>query len=306
MATAIDHLNWDDLKLFLIVVRCKSVTGAARELNVSHSTVSRRLARLEYTVGGALVERTRDGLLMTPAGLVTMRRAEEIENGVNALRGDVSDRDEIRGTVRLATMEGIATLYLSARLVELSSRYPDLDLELVTSPQTVRVARREADLFLSFFKPHGTALDSQLIGRFKTGLFASQAYLERNGVPSQAAKLSEHRFVGYIQELVQLESVLWLEELVPTPKIAFSSNSMMSQMFAASAGAGIVALPEFARTLNLGLVPVLEELSGEREIWMSAHHDLAYLPRVRAVKQFVKELVRRDEQRLLRNAPWSS
>ncbi|NKJ84812.1 LysR substrate-binding domain-containing protein, partial [Rhizobium leguminosarum] len=235
-----------------------------------------------------------------------MRRAEEIENGVNALRSDVSNRDEIRGTVRLATMEGIATLYLSERLVELSSRYPDLDLELVTSPQTVRVARREADLFLSFFKPHGTSLDSQLIGRFKTGLFASQAYLERNGVPSQAADLSEHRFVGYIEELIQLESVLWLEELVPTPKIAFRSNSMMSQMFAASAGAGIVALPEFALSLNLGLVPVLDELSGEREIWMSAHQDLAYLPRVRAVKQFVKELVRRDEQRLLRNSPWSS
>ncbi|MFW8588813.1 LysR family transcriptional regulator [Rhizobium beringeri] len=130
MATAIDHLDWDDLKLFLIVVRCKSVTGAAREMKISHSTVSRRLARLEYTVGGALVERTKDGLLLTPAGLVTMRRAEEIENGVNALRSDVSKRDEIRGTVRLATMEGIATLYLSQRLVELSSRYPDLDLEL--------------------------------------------------------------------------------------------------------------------------------------------------------------------------------
>ncbi|MBY3157609.1 LysR family transcriptional regulator [Rhizobium leguminosarum] len=306
MATAIDHLDWDDLKLFLIVVRCKSMTAAARELKISHSTVSRRLARLEYTVGSALVERTKDGLLLTSAGLVTMRRAEEIENGVNALRSDVSNRDEIRGTVRLATMEGIATLYLSERLVELSSRHPDLDLELVTSPQTVRVARREADLFLSFFKPHGTSLDSQLIGRFKTGLFASQAYLERNGVPSQAADLSEHRFVGYIEELIQLESVLWLEELVPTPKIAFSSNSMMSQMFAASAGAGIVALPEFALSLNLGLVPVLDELSGEREIWMSAHQDLAYLSRVRAVKQFVKELVRRDEQRLLRNSPWSS
>ncbi|MBY3335011.1 LysR family transcriptional regulator [Rhizobium laguerreae] len=306
MATAIDHLDWDDLKLFLIVARCKSVTGAAREMKVSHSTVSRRLARLEYTVGSALVERTRDGLLLTSAGLVTMRRAEEIENGVNALRTDVSNRDQIRGTVRLATMEGIATLYLSERLVELTSRYPDLALELVTSPQTVRVARREADLFLSFFKPHGTALDSQLIGRFNTGLFASQAYLEASGVPSHAADLREHRFVGYIEELVQLESVLWLEELVAAPKIAFSSNSMMSQMFAASAGAGIVALPEFARSLNLGLVPVLQELTGVREIWLSAHHDLAFLPRVRAVKRFLKELFQRDEQRLMRKTSWSS
>ncbi|MBB4008266.1 LysR family transcriptional regulator [Allorhizobium taibaishanense] len=304
MATAIDHLDWDDLKLFLVVVRCKSVTGAARTLKVSHSTVSRRLARLEYTVGSALVERTKDGLLLTPAGLVTMRRAEEIENGVNALRSDVGNRDEVRGTVRLATMEGIATLYLTERLIELRYRYPELEIELVTSPQTVRVARREADLFLSFFKPSGTSLDSQMIGRFRTGLFASKTYLERNGVPSNVADLSHHLFVGYIEELVQLESVLWLDELVAAPKIVFSSNSMMSQMFAASAGAGIVALPEFARSPNLGLVPVLEELIGEREIWMSAHHDLAHLPRVRAVKQFVKELLRRDEQRLLRKASW--
>ncbi|UIK08959.1 LysR substrate-binding domain-containing protein (plasmid) [Neorhizobium galegae] len=96
--------------------------------------------------------------------------------------------------------------------MELSERHPDLDLELVTSPQSVRVARREADLFLSFFKLRGTALDSHLIGRFKTGLFASKAYLERNGVPCYAADLREHRFVGYIEELVQLDSVLWLEE----------------------------------------------------------------------------------------------
>nr|WP_246801626.1 LysR family transcriptional regulator [Rhizobium leguminosarum] len=76
MATAIDHLDWDDLKLFLIVIRRKSVTGAARELKVSHSTVSRRLARLEYTVGGALVERTKDGLLLTPASGGNRERRE--------------------------------------------------------------------------------------------------------------------------------------------------------------------------------------------------------------------------------------
>ena len=305
MATPLDHLDWDDLKLFLRAVRSKSMTGASRILGVSHSTVSRRLSRLEYAVGAGLFERTRDGLVLTTVGMTVLRRAEEIELGVNSLRSDMSSQSEVSGTVRLATMEGIASLYLASQLTRLTSKYPDLVLELITSPQTVRVARREADLFLSFFKPQGKALVGECIGRFATRLYASPSYLEKYGIPEGKEDLQRHHFVGYIEELVQLEAVRWLEDFIPSPNLAFASNSMIAQMFAASGGAGIVALPEFALRVNTGLINVLPDLQGHRDVWLSVHQDMANLSRIRVVSRFLKELMTSDEAKLGGRQMWT-
>lgn len=305
MATPLDHLDWDDLKLFLRAVRSKSVTGASRLLGISHSTVSRRLSKLEYAVGAALFERSRDGLILTNTGMIVLRRAEEIELGVNSLRADMSGRSEVSGTVRLATMEGIASLYLSSRLNTLRKRFPDLHLELITSPQTVRVARREADLFLSFFKPQGTALVSECIGGFATRLYASSSYLEKFGIPEGKGDLENHQFVGYIEELVQVEAVRWLEEFVTTPNLVFTSNSMIAQMFAASGGVGIVALPEFALQIGIGLLNVLPELRGHRDLWLSVHQDMANRSRIRAVSRFLKELMTADDAKLEGKEVWA-
>ncbi|KAA1183083.1 LysR family transcriptional regulator [Rhizobium tropici] len=294
MATPLDHLDWDDLKLFLRAVRSKSVTGAARLLGTSHSTVSRRLSRLEYAVGATLFERSRDGLNLTAVGMMVLRRAEEIELGINSLRTDMSRHSQVGGTVRLATMEGIASLYLSSHLAALRSQYPDLLLEVVTSSHTVKVARREADLFVSFFKPQGRSLVSEHIGRFATRLYASPGYLDLHGTPKDKTELQRHQFVGYIEELVQVEAVRWLEEFVPTPNLVFASNSMIAQMFAASGGAGVVALPDFALRVNTGLVGVLPELVGHRDIWLSIHQDMVNLSRIRAVSRFLKELLGSD------------
>ena len=75
MTAALRNLDWDDLRVFLEAARARSVSRAARVLNVDHSTVSRRLSRLEYAVGGALFERARDGLKLTDTGLSVLRRA---------------------------------------------------------------------------------------------------------------------------------------------------------------------------------------------------------------------------------------
>jgi DNA-binding transcriptional LysR family regulator len=199
------------------------------------------------------------------------------------------------GSVRLATMEGIASLWLTPRLETLRRKAPDIALELVTSPTQVRVTRREADLFLSFFRPPGRALISTRLGAFATRLWAAPAYLERRGHPATPAALVEHEFVGYIDELVQVEAVRWLEELVSDPRFVFTSNSMIAQMGAARGGLGIVCLPSFAGAADAGLLPVLPGIvEGSREVWLSVHADLARAPRIKAVSAVLRELIAAD------------
>jgi DNA-binding transcriptional LysR family regulator len=290
----IERLDWDDLRVFLDVARVGSLTRAARMLKVDHSTVSRRLTRLEYAIGATLFERGRGGVTLTEMGVAVMRRAEELATGIRHLRADIGGSAAV-GLVRLATMEGIASLWLTPRLRALQARAPDVRLELVTSSQQVRVNRREADLFLSFFRPTGRNLVSSQLGGFTTQLWASPKYLKKAGVPKTLADLAHHDFIGYIEEFVLVDAVRWLEELVPDPRFIFTSNSMISQLGAARGGLGIVCLPSFSGADQVGLVKVLSDaLTGRRELWLTVHTDLANSPRIKAVTDTLQSLISTD------------
>jgi DNA-binding transcriptional LysR family regulator len=293
---AFEMLDWDDLKVFLHTARGGSLGNAARRLRVDQSTISRRIAHLESTLGIALFERLPSGLRVNEAGDRLLCHAERIESAVIAMHEDVQCGDSrTAGRVRLATMEGIASLYLASRFARLRQLHPNLTVELLTSPQTVSVNRREADLFLSFFLPPGQGMASERIGCFTLGLYASQNYIDQKGMPQNASELAKHTFITYIDDLIQLTSVRWLDDIIKKPPISFYSNSMIAQMNAAAGGLGLVLLPSFAITGRNDLVPVLhEKMSTTREVWINVHTDLQFVPRIRAVSSFLKSTFKAD------------
>ena len=291
---ALDMLDWDDLKVFINAARGGSLAGAAKRLRVDQSTVSRRLAHLEGALGIALFERAPSGLRLSEAGQRLLGHAERVESAVIAMGEEVSPMaGQAGGRVRLATMEGIASLYLAERFGSLRETHPDLTVELVTSSQTVYVNRREADLFLSFFKPPGQGLVSELVGRFRLGLYGAPSYLAQAGIPKSFADLREHAFVSYIDDLIQVDCVRWLDDVVPDRRTVFHSTSMIAQKQAAAGGLGLVLLPSFAVNERDDLVPVLEDAaSTTRDLWLNVHTDLQFAPRIRAVAGFLKGLFR--------------
>jgi DNA-binding transcriptional LysR family regulator len=291
-----NSLDWDDLKVFLHAARGGSLGSAAKRLRVDQSTISRRIAHLESTLGIALFERLPSGLRVNEAGDRLLCHAERIESAVIAMREDVQcGGSRMAGRVRLATMEGIASLYLASRFSRLRQQHPNLTIELLTSPQTVSVNRREADLFLSFFQPTGQGMVSERLGCFQLGLYGSQTYLDQKGMPDSASDLGRHAFVTYIDDLIQLDSVRWLDDIIKTPNVSFHSNSMIAQMNAAAGGLGLVLLPSFAADGRDDLVPVLHNtMSTTRELWINVHTDLQFVPRIRAVSSFLKSTFKAD------------
>ena len=61
-------MNWDDLTLFLAVARSGSISGGAKLLELQHSTVSRRMHKLEEDLGVRLFEKKRNGYELTISG----------------------------------------------------------------------------------------------------------------------------------------------------------------------------------------------------------------------------------------------
>ncbi|WP_108469602.1 LysR family transcriptional regulator [Polynucleobacter difficilis] len=300
----IEELDWDDLRIFLAVIRSGNLTQAAKTVHVDHSTISRRISRLELCLGGALFERRKDGLQKTLLAEQILPQVEAMEGGAVALRESLSGCGgrEPAGIVRVAMMEGIGSLYIARRLVGLSSAYPLLRIELVTSPQLVNVNRREADIFLSFFKPEGRGMESENIGLFALSLYGSEEYFAAHGKPKSLEELVNHKFLSYIDDLIQVDTVRWLDEVLPNPNIIFSSNSMLAQMAAASSGLGLVLLPRFAVANEPKLLPILtNQICVTRQLWLSVHADLRYSTRINAVFNYLKDRISAEQVFLSRN-----
>ncbi|MCW2306892.1 LysR family transcriptional regulator [Rhodobium gokarnense] len=293
---AFERLDWDDLRFFLHAARAGSLARASMRLKVDQSTVSRRLVQLESALELTVFERHRTGLKLTENGEKLLSHAAKVESAIIGIREEFyAEEAAVTGSVRLATMEGIASLYLAERFGELRRTSPHLTVELVTSAQTVYVARREADLFMSFFAPPGRGLVSERIGGFELGLYASEDYLARHGTPTSRQDLDQHLFATYIDDLIQVDTVKWLDEVIEDPEVTFRSNSMIAQISAAAGGLGMVLLPSFAATMRPDLVPVLHgAVSTRRDIWLSTHNDLQYSPRIRTVTTFLKALFQND------------
>jgi len=300
MTVSFESIDWDDLRVFLYAARTGSLAQAARRLRIDHSTVSRRIAQLETSLGVAVLERNRSGLKLNEVGERLLRHAEIMESSLVSFQEELgTDNTMISGHVRLATVEGIASLYIAERCAQLKQIAPQITLELVTSSQTIHVNRREADLFLSFYKPQGQGLVSEKIGNFRLYLYASQLYLDRYGMPSDRSDLQNHAFVSYIEDLILGDSVLWLvrwlRNVIESPTVAFYSNSMIAQMNAAAGGLGIVLLPTFAAARRPELVSILQDqVSTTHDIWINVHNDLQFSPRIRAVQLFLKNLFKND------------
>jgi DNA-binding transcriptional LysR family regulator len=288
--------NWNDLRIFLEVSRAKTLAGAAQKLKVDHSTISRHIAQLEIAIDAPVFERDHHGFRITARGKELLEHVEAMEASA-LLLSDVIDGSHgtPTGTVRIATMEGIASLYLATEFIRFKTLQPQIKIELVTSTQLVHVNLREADLFISFFPPQGNGVDVAPVGAFPLHLYAAPAYLQAHGTPERLEELERHQFVSYVDDLIQLSTVRWLQEAVPRPNIAFRSSSMIAQLFSAVDGGGIAMLPSFARAERFGLVRLLsDQVEVKRTIWLTMRRDLRYIPRIKAVTAFLQDAFERD------------
>src|SRR5690349_11367014 len=293
--------KWDDLKVFLEVARHGSVHAAAKRLKLDHSTVCRKIGRLETLLAVKLFDRSRKGISVRHEAQGLLKHVEQMDRHAGSLDDAIlRGRNEVGQVVRIATMEGIASGYLARRLPALRQFATNLKLELVSIPQAVDLNRKEADIFLSFFNPETRGLKSALYGKFSLFLYCSKAYLDRHGTPRSREDLDGHTFVGYIDDLLAINAVRWLDEVVTAPVMSFHSNSVFAQCNAAVSGLGIALLPTFVGEGVSGLERLLpDNVCVQRDVWVSVRTEQSHLSRIKAATQFLKQIFARDTEFLL-------
>src|SRR5687768_12710859 len=127
-------LDWDDLRFFLSVAARGSISGAAQELRTSHSTVLRRLARLEKKLGARLFKRLPGGYVITTAGERLRERlvgvAEQIAGAQRHL-GGLDTRPS--GVVRVTSTDTLTHGALMPLIAEFQRTQPEITLQLAVN-----------------------------------------------------------------------------------------------------------------------------------------------------------------------------
>jgi DNA-binding transcriptional LysR family regulator len=293
-------LNWDDVRIFLGIARDRSLLAGARRLGIDHTTASRRLTSLEEALGARLFDRSPRGLTLTSSGASLLAYAQRIEAELLEASGDLSQRDSsAEGSVRLATPEAFGTILIAPKVPSLHRRHPLLQLELAPESRTVSLSKREADIAIGLTRPPKGRLISRRLTNYRIGLYASREYLDRSPPLHSPDEVGKHPFVGYIDEFIDMPELRYLNQVVANARTTFRSSSVIAQQAAVSAGAGLALLHVFAASQDGNLVRLFpQEIEIIRSYWMIFHADQQKVPRVRAVIDFLEEVVVEDRERL--------
>lgn len=295
-------MDWNDLQHFLAIRERGSIAGAAQALGVNHSTVLRRVASLEQSLGVRLFDRLPSGYALTPAGHELAESlegvAERIEAGSRRLQGGDL---EVRGSVRLTTTDTLLQGLLNPLLAEFSAAHPALQLQVVSHYGMLNLTQREADVAVRGSNRPPESLVGRPVGEIRTAMYASRAYLKSLGRRRDDAQA--WRWVAPDESLAHLAQMQWLRTHVPDERIAMRLTSLAAMVEAVTAGVGVglllCPLADGRREL-VQLQPAIEAL--DTQVWVLTHPDLRSVARVKALTAFLVQRLSADPRLLHRPA----
>jgi len=283
-----DDPDWDDSRVFLALARTGTLSGAARLLRTGVATVSRRIDRLERALGLPLFLRAQTGYLLTDQGEAMVSRAEAVELAMVELRQQAGSQSEIRGLVRLASIEALVVPFVVPALAPLLADNPGLDVDIQFSTATVDMQRHDADLALRMVRPERGNLRVRQLATIGLGLYG----------PPDGARPS--RMVSWGEGVGVNILLRWTEAFAETSAPRLTVNTLPGQVEAVRRGIGVCVLPHFlARDAGLRLIadrlPKGDHM--EREILLVTHANLAASRRVVSVAEAIADeiVLRRRE-----------
>ncbi len=285
-------MQWDDMRFFLAVARARTLSAAAKSLSVDATTVGRRIDRLSGELKTTLFEVGPAGHMLTASGIELQKHAEEVERSIIAAASSITgEQSSFAGTVRLSLSEGFATWVVAKNLTSFKALHPQIKLEIVTTNGFLNPSKREADLAVMLARPIKGPLIAHKLTDYTLGLYASREYLEKFPTPQTVNDLRQHDLIGYISDFIYAEELRYLTEISDDLTPSISSSSINVQRELTRAGLGVSVLPNFIGSMDEQLIPVMPSIQIQRSFWIVVHRDLAKVARVRAVIEWLDQLV---------------
>ncbi len=278
-----NSINWNDMRFLLALERQGSAIKAARMLNVSHQTVSRRLTELEQGLGARLVERSGLNWQLTVCGQEVVKQAEEIEASVRAAAlAARAKAPGMTGRVRITSAGLGFEQFILPALVLLRQKHPLIEFDLIADNAPLDIQSGQFDIAVRFVKAAPGHLLGRNAGALEFALYGLPEFVEKidKAVVAQCpvnvpvvAMLASH-----------LRTADWLEDIVePTSQITKVSD--LTVLFSAiKAGLGVGFLPVIAAKEAANLRECLSiPRKSPFNVWVLTNEDSRKSAKIRAV-----------------------
>jgi DNA-binding transcriptional LysR family regulator len=289
-------LDWDDLRFFLAVARHRTLAAAAKYLQVTQSTVSRRLAALQTRMGVRLLQREADGYVLTLAGESIRAHVERVEAEALSVERTVAGHDiRLEGLVRITSSQLLTSHLLAPGFASLHARHRGIRIESLPDMPDEPLATQDAEIAVRLRRFEHYELVVRNIGVLAFGLYGCVAYLARQGEPDLDNGCRGHQLIALLDDRNLSAQAAWLAEHAGGAEVVLRADSYETQHWAAYCGGGLALLPRFRADAE----PALHRITTptpipSAEIWLGVHRENRQVPRVRAVLDCVTASVHRQ------------
>jgi DNA-binding transcriptional LysR family regulator len=254
-----------NIELFVRVVQDGSFSSTARELGTSPSSVSRQVSQLEEELGARLFSRTTRKQTLTEAGAIFFQRAEHIvadlkdaQLAVNRLAGKPS------GLLTISAETDLAQNFLAPVLPEFLERFPDINIQIVVSPNLLDLIDGALDLAIRMGHLHDSNLIARKLMASHSVVCASPKYLKKQGMPKIPSELAHHNCLSFKTSAGVkkwcFKSPEEKFEVSITGRVSVNSIAFLRSMVVAGQGIGMMPKWNIEKQLASGeLVPLLED-----------------------------------------------
>lgn len=281
-----DHFG--DLDVFARVVTARSMSAAARELNLSPAVISKRIRRLEERLGVRLLQRTTRQLSLTEAGQGFYERVVSILASVEDAEAWVSSGAlGARGTLRVSAPTSFGRLHIAPHLKRFLDRNAMVTVDLVLTDSFVDIVGDSFDLAVRIADLQDSSLVAKRLAPNHRVLCASPAYIAEHGTPRVPDDLVRHVLMAHNTEQWRLEGPRGPVTVRVNGPLRTNSSEVVREALLAGVGIALRSTWDVGPELKSGrLLRVLPDHSGGRRVAIHAVY-----PSRRHMEQKVRSFV---------------
>lgn len=288
----------DDLLVLLAVSRTGRYSSAADDLGINHTTISRRIAALEDTLGGRVLTRGAGGWELTQLGRGALAAAEAVEDALRTLVS--SDAGALEGVVRISATDGFSAYIAAPAAARVQRAHPRVSVEIVAVTRRASQQRSGLDIEIVVGQPQVHRAEAIRLGDYLLGLYASETYLKDHGTPQVPADLSAHPFIYFIDSMLHVDDLDLAPNFTPTMRESVTSTNVFVHVEATRASAGIGLLPCFMADRHSDLQRILPDaIAVKLTYWLVTRSETLRRPEVSAVVDAIRAVVNEQRAALL-------
>lgn len=250
----------EELMMFSLVVEHKSFAEVARRLNLSNSTVSKQVDRLEASLKTRLLHRTTRTLTLTEAGEQLYYHCQQLQGQLHQAAESIQNlQNTISGSLRLHSPLSFGVQHLVPCIDLFMREHPDIEVDLSLGGNVTNLIENRLDIAIHVGQPPISNMIAKKLATLSMAVCASPAYLKEHGTPEKPDDLEKHNCLIY-QEYPHHGTWRFLNkpgtkkanrEMTMEVSGKFHAASSQALKAAAIAGTGICMLPEFMLTQEI-------------------------------------------------------